>query len=115
MRTVVGSPITRAVILLIVIAISWSALTRFRIAEDMKERRATAEKDVSELREQKHLLEEKVRYLSDERGIEAEMRRQFDVALPDEQVVVIVEPEEQVNPITPVVTEEEPAWYEFWR
>lgn len=115
MRTVMGSPITRAILLLIVLAISWSAFTRFQIAEDMKERRQTAEKEVFELREQKALLDEKVRYLSDERGIEAEMRRQFDVALPDEQVVVIVEPEDEIEPLTRVVVEEEPAWYEFWR
>jgi MinD-like ATPase involved in chromosome partitioning or flagellar assembly len=55
--------------------------------------------------------------LSDDRGIEAEMRRQFDVALQGEQVVVIVEPEQTEinNASSTYEIVEEPAWYEFWR
>jgi len=68
------------------------------------------------LRSQKDALQEQVDYLSNERGIEAEMRRQFDVALEGEQVVVIVEPEAgpEIQPMS-TSTEEEAAWYEFWR
>jgi hypothetical protein len=44
------------------------------------------------------------------------MRRQFDVALEGEQVVVIVEPEAELE-IQPLATstEEETAWYQFWQ
>lgn len=82
----------------------------------MAERRENAEKDLSELHKHKEQLEEKVKYLQDDRGIEAELRRQFDVALPGEEVIVIVEKESDVEPI-PVrtATEAEPAWYQFWR
>lgn len=96
---------------------AWSAFTRFQIASEMSERREIAEKEVEELQQQKAILEEKVEYLSDERGIEAEMRRQFDVALPDEQVVVIVETEDDGLRSMSSTTDDvsEPKWYQFWR
>jgi hypothetical protein len=44
------------------------------------------------------------------------MRRQFDVALEGEQVVVIVEPETgpEIQPLS-TSTQETTAWYQFWR
>lgn len=84
----------------------------------MSERRKEAEMEVERLKQQKAGLEGQVQYLSDDRGIEAEMRRQFDVALTNEQVVVIVEPEnkdETKNATSTYQEESKPAWYEFWR
>jgi cell division protein FtsB len=82
----------------------------------MHERRLEEEAAVYKLQTKKNTLETQVRYLSDERGIEAEMRRQFDVALPNEQVVVIVEPEqnETNTASTTYKGEDQPPWYEFW-
>ena len=95
----------------------YSAYKRYAIAKDMERRRHEVESDVVRLQGQKETLEKEVRYLSDDRGIEAEMRRQFDVALQNEQVVVIVEPEEdEINTASSTYeTAVEPAWYEFWR
>lgn len=83
----------------------------------MEHRRGEAQRELDELKNQKAGLEKQVQYLSDDRGIEAEMRRQFDVALNNEQVVVIVEPEaDETNATTSTYQViEEPAWYEFWR
>jgi cell division protein FtsB len=83
----------------------------------MEQRRADTERELDGLKKQKEGLEKQVQYLSDDRGIEAEMRRQFDVALNNEQVVVIVEPEnDEIKSSTSTYqTTEEPAWYEFWR
>ena len=116
LRTVLNSPFTRGFLILLVIMIGWSAFTRYQIAVEMKERRIIEENEVSKLQGKKEALEKKVRYLSDERGIEAEMRRQFDVALPNEQVVVIVEPEkDETNTASSTYKENEEApWYEFW-
>jgi cell division protein FtsB len=113
-----ASPVTRGFLFVVVILMGWSAYTRFEIAEEMAGRRAEAEAETQRLREQKAGLEGQVQYLSDERGIEAEMRRQFDVALTNEQVVVIVEPESKTETNATTSTyqgESEPAWYEFWR
>ncbi len=99
----------------LVLMIGFSAFTRYEIAMEMQERRKVEEAEVAKLRDKKATLEEQVRYLSDERGIEAEMRRQFDVALPNEQVVVIVEPEHETNASgTSYKKVEEHPWYEFW-
>jgi len=92
---------------------------RFDIAMEMKERREQAELQAAALEARREALAEQVEYLSSERGLEAEMRRQFDVALPGEQVVVIVEDEDNVSEVMPLSTStsktEERRWYQFWR
>lgn len=109
-------PVTRVALFLVVLVVAFSAYTRYKIAAEMDERREAAEAAVLELRIQKQKLEEKVNYLSDERGIEAEMRRQFDVALPGEEVIVILEEEDEVKPVTfSPLSDNDPKWYEFWR
>ncbi len=82
----------------------------------MEERRLKLETEAATLEERKNELQKQVEYLSHERGIEAEMRRQFDVALDGEQVVVIVEEEteEEIQPLSSSSTKKG-AWYEFWR
>jgi len=92
---------------------------RYEIAMEMKERRLVEEQQAAVLEERKNALAEEVRYLSSERGIEAEMRRQFDVALPGEQVVVIVEDEDDRPEILPLSGSNNSSstkkWYQFWR
>jgi cell division protein FtsB len=117
LKTVLEAPLTRVILVLLVLLMGWSAYTRWSISNDMEQRRADAERELNGLKKQKEGLEKQVQYLSDDRGIEAEMRRQFDVALNNEQVVVIVEPEEgEIKSATSTYQIiEEPAWYEFWR
>lgn len=117
LKTVLEAPYTRVILLLLVLLMGWSAYTRWTISSDMEGRKADAERELNALKQHKQSLEGQVQYLSDDRGIEAEMRRQFDVALQNEQVVVIVEPEgNETNSSTSAYqTVEEPAWYEFWR
>jgi cell division protein FtsB len=117
LKTALAAPVTRVILFILVIMMSWSAFTRYQIAKDMDVRRASAERELDELKAQKASLEGQVQYLKDDRGIEAEMRRQFDVALDNEQVVVIVEPEtDETNGADSTYKKiEEPAWYQFWR
>ncbi len=117
LKTALAAPITRIILFVLVVMMSWSAFTRYQIAKDMEGRRESAERELNELKAQKASLEGQVQYLKDDRGIEAEMRRQFDVALDNEQVVVIVEPETDETNATDSTYKkvEEPAWYEFWR
>jgi cell division protein FtsB len=117
LKTALAAPITRITLFILVVMMSWSAFTRYQIAKDMEGRRESAQRELNELKAQKSSLEGQVQYLKDDRGIEAEMRRQFDVALDNEQVVVIVEPEtDETNPADSTYKKiEEPAWYEFWR
>ena len=115
LKTVLTSRYTQGVLLVIALVIGWSAYTRYEIAAEMAERRYELEAEAAELEVRKTDLEKQVDYLSHERGIEAEMRRQFDVALEGEQVVVIVDPEaeEEVEPLSTSTPKR--AWYQFWR
>lgn len=117
-KTVFSAPVTRIVLAFLVVLMMYSAYTRYQIAEEMEVRRHDVEVDVGRLKLQKEGLEKQVKYLSDDRGIEAEMRRQFDVALQNEQVVVIVDPESDSEiraSSSAYQNVEGPAWYEFWR
>jgi cell division protein FtsB len=120
LRTIFNSPITQVLLGMLVVWMSWNAYVRYDIAVEMKERREKAEVELAELEKRKDELAEQVRYLQSERGIEAEMRRQFDVALPGEQVVVLLDPEKK-NEVTPLPLtaseneQETKKWYQFWR
>lgn len=116
LKTLLGSPILQVGVLLVTVMVAWSAFERYRIASEMQERRQHFEQQAAALEARKATLEEQVDYLSNERGIEAEMRRQFDVTRAGEQVVVIVDPEEEVE-IQPLSTStnEKAPWYQFWR
>ncbi len=117
-RTILNSRFTQGFIIFLALLVAWSAFVRFEIAIEMKDRRETAEGQTEVLKERKEQLEEKVEYLSNERGIEAELRRQFDVTLEGEQVIVIVD-DEKNNEIKPLSTStndrEDKKWYQFWR
>ena len=109
-------PIVRVALFVLVMVVAYSAYVRYQIAAEMTDRREAADAEIAELREQKEQLEEQVEYLSNERGIEGEMRRQFDIALPGEEVVVILDEEEpDIEPLSTSSIEEEVPWYQFWR
>jgi len=119
-RAIVNSPYTQGAILVLGLIVAWSAYVRYDIAMEMRERRIVAEQEAAALQARHAELQERVDYLSNERGIEAEMRRQFDVALEGEQVVVIVDEEEsgpRVEPLptTTDVEADDAPWYQFWR
>ena len=90
---------------------------RYEIAVEMSDRREVVENRAVALEAREAELSRQVEYLSSERGIEAEMRRQFDMALPGEQVVVIVESEadrSNIQPLSTTTVETSKRWYQFW-
>lgn len=113
-RVVIGSWYVQVLVVVLTILVMWSAFTRYKIAEEMSERRVQMEQEVDVLQERKDSLQVEVDYLSDERGIEAEMRRQFDIAKEGETVVVIVDDDKEVETFTESVSTKEKRWYEFW-
>jgi cell division protein FtsB len=117
-QVILGSRYTQAIVLVLTMLMLWSAYGRYQIANEMAERREAVEAEVGVLSERKDALQVEVDYLSDERGIEAEMRRQFDVAKEGEQVVVIID-DEAVDEVDETIIEpdstNEKRWYQFWR
>lgn len=108
-------PITRIGLLIVALLMVFAAYTRYDKMVLVAGRREEVEAEVERLEQQQQSLQKQVDYLSDERGIEAEMRRQFDVALPGEQVVVIVDPEAAATTSPLTKKRDDTPWYIFWR
>jgi len=118
LKGIINSRLTQAIILLLAVMVGWSAYIRYDIAIDMRDRRQIAEQEALSLEARREHLAEQVEYLSSERGVEAELRRQFDVALPGEQVVVIVDEKKTEQIVQPLATSSNTnraKWYQFWR
>ena len=114
LRTVLNSKITQAILAVCALVLIWNAAERYMIASVMSDRRIAVEQEAALLTSQKEDLEAQVNYLRDARGLEAEMRRQFDIALPGEEVVVILENPESavvVEPVAPEVVER--RWWQW--
>lgn len=114
--TVLQSPIVIIILLVLVVILGREVYERYTIEREMADRRLEVESQLDELTERRDALKEKVEYLSNERGIEAEMRRNFDVAQEGEKVIIILEDESQANvEQIPVASESpSPPWYKFW-
>lgn len=116
---VIHSRITTVVLILVIILLGRSVYERYMIEQEISQRRAEAEHIQQQLKERKDTLENKVQYLSNERGIESEMRRHFDMAREGEQVVIILDDEINTEKSGDTegfsTTTEVAPWYVFWR
>lgn len=119
LRTVMTSRVTQGILLFLSCLVLLSVIDRYQIARDMSDRRTAIESEIEALETRKQTLDKEVDYLLSERGAEAEMRRQFDMAREGEQVILIVDdPKKSENSATNTseIIPEEPvrAWYHFW-
>lgn len=95
------------------IGLSFAVYDRYTVEREMAVRRESREVELLRETERQEALREKVEYLSDNQGMEAEIRRHFDVAMEGEQVVVILGEENEVaSSVTPTIVEEEVG---FWQ
>lgn len=93
-RSIVYSKPVVAFLAFITIVLSFSVYHRYTVSEEMKHKLNIREDELHELEERATVLESKVQYLRDERGIEEELRNRFDVVKEGEQVIILVdEPE----------------------
>ena len=117
-RTVLYSPITLTFLMMISLYLAYVTYNRYVIEREMSSRQLDAENELKTLEQRRDTLQKKVDYLSNDRGIEAEMRRNFDVAREGEKVVIILDDEiatnniEPLSTITPTTTR---PWYKFWQ
>lgn len=101
------------ILAVIAIFLAFAVYARYTVEREMASRRVEIQVQKQELIDRKAQLEERVEYLSGDRGIEEEIRKHFDVAKEGEQVVIIVDKQEKATP-TPVQVEEIKPWYQFW-
>ena len=98
----------------LVILLCMSVFERLTVERDMSNRRTVSEKELLRLQERKIELKERVKHLEGERGIEEEIRKNFDVAQEGEKVIILVgDKEKKDSPITKNITKS--AWYKFWQ
>lgn len=110
------SPIFQGVVLSVAVLVFFGAYDRFLVDKEISEKENDLASTITALEERKESLEKEVNYLSSDRGVEAEIRRQFDVAREGEQVVIIIKDEDQESSTTEVAEPESEAtpWYKFW-
>ena len=121
-RGIVYSRPVVGILLLLTIMLSVSVYHRYTVANEMKDKLYEQEHKLEGLKERAMLLEDKVEYLQDERGIEEELRNRFDVKREGEQVIILIDDKDAHKPM-PVVqssvstTENNPSFIQrlkFW-
>ena len=84
-----------------VLFLGTAALNAWETAHETAEKKAEAVMELALLEEQEKELQKKIAQLSTPEGIEAEIRRKFDVGEPGEGVVILVELPSEVATSTP--------------
>lgn len=101
---------------LFIVLMSISVFERYHVERNMSARTAEALSELEALQDREAVMREKVEYLQDDRGVEEEIRKNFDVARSGETVVIL---QGEVTPRSEATTEESDApeypWYQFWR
>lgn len=114
-QQIARSYITLTILFLICAGLVVSVYDRYVIEREMAKRRTEKESELKELQERRSGLKKQVEYLSRDEGVEAEIRRHFDVAKEGEQVVVLVENERDDSVSATAHEEERPSfWLRFW-
>jgi len=117
-RTILYSPIALTFLVMISLYLAFVTYNRYVIEREMSSRQLDAENELKILEQRRDTLQKKVDYLSNDRGIEAEMRRNFDVAREGEKVVVIlddVQSTSQIKVLLPTISTTTRVWYKFWQ
>lgn len=112
--TILYSRVTLIIVIGLCVFLALSVYERYTIEREMADRRVNAELELELLKERKDELTKKVDYLSAEYGIEAEIRKHFDVARKGEQVVIIIDDEDTVASVSTGGTNETEDGHGFW-
>lgn len=117
-QRVFNSRLSLLVLLALSIGLSFAVYDRYVVEREVNERRQDKEEDLRRLEARQAVLEERVNYLENEQGLEAEIRRHFDVAKEGEQVVVLVgerpEPTDGSSPLQQETDVESGFWSWLW-
>lgn len=89
-QVLLNSRLTIAALAVIAVALSFAVYDRYAVEREMLARKNEAETDLQALTERQAVLKERVEYLNNDQGMEAEIRRHFDVAREGEQVVILL-------------------------
>lgn len=111
---VLYSQVTIAILFVLCVLLGMSVWERLEVEREMAGRAAQAESELNELTQRKEDLGDRVEYLAGERGVEEEIRKNFDVVKEGEQVIILMG--EDVESVAEVVPEQvQTRWYQFWK
>lgn len=118
-QKVLFSRLTLLLLLLASAGLTFAVHDRFVVEREMAVRRAERAAELARESGRQAELKEKVDYLENDQGMEAEIRRHFDVALEGEQVVVIVGDKKGASATAtaaavPAAAEPQSFWRRFW-
>ncbi|MFZ2253051.1 MAG: septum formation initiator family protein [Minisyncoccia bacterium] len=91
-RSFLYSKVVVGVFFLAAVLLSISVYNRFVVTEEMKAKLDARRVTLEELQGRALMLESKVKYLENDRGVEEELRNRFDVAKEGEKVVILIDP-----------------------
>ncbi len=78
------------VLLFLTVLLSASAFNHYSVTKELKAKLEVKEAELSEMESRARVIETKVEYLKNERGIEEELRNNFDAIKEGEQAVIII-------------------------
>lgn len=112
-KRIISSPVSSIVLLIVIIFLIKGTINIIKKYETSLDRLVQAQATLDNLESRKNDLEEKVAYLSTDRGIESEIRSKFRVALEGESVAVIVD-ESSAPTTSPIKATKQISWWRKW-
>ncbi len=94
-RRILYSKISILVVFLFAVLLSTAVYERYTVSKAIKEKLDERQAELYILEQRAEVIESKVEYLKDERGVEEELRNRFDVAKEGEQVVVLLDRDDE--------------------
>lgn len=110
----VSKKVIAVFVLFLCVWLSFSVFDRFVVEREVSLRLEQTQSEYEDLQDRRDLIEGKVEYLRDDRGVEAEIRKHFDVAGEGEQVVVLLDDDKSKVTAIPTTTTSERSESSFW-
>lgn len=114
-QRILSSRLTIVALFIASFTLSFAVYDRYAVEQDVRERRDDAELELEQLKAHQVELEDRVEYLSNEQGLEAEIRRHFDVSKEGEQVVVLMGNTATPTPAVRIEQNKDVENQSFWR
>lgn len=96
-RTLLYSKVSIGILLILTVILGVSVFERFQVSREMANKKNVVEEELEVLKQKASTLEVRVKNLQNERGVEAELRKRFDVVKEGEQMIIILDEEAEEN------------------
>jgi len=98
----------------VIVLLSQSVWERYQVKRGMEIRFVAAQSEYEAFKQRREELTEKVEYMQGARGVEEELRRNFDVARPGEQIVILTGAVPALL-VDALESPPSPPWWQFWK